>query len=143
MSWVFVFVFFLMSPFQLNAWYSHTLKVSVTQSCPALCDPMDCSPPGFSVHGILQARIVEWISFPSPEELPNPGIEPWSPALQADSLLFELQESSYTAIKINLLKKKYIYMTATQQLKNLNTWDLWLGPCTSLLFLAALLAFTG
>ena len=103
---------------------------------------MDCSPPGVSVHGILQARIVEWISFPSPEELPNPGIEPWSPALQADSLLFELQESSYTAIKINLLKKN-IYMTATQQLKNLNTWDLWLGPCTSLLFLAALLAFTG
>ena len=38
----------------------------VTQSCLTLCDPMDCSPPGSSVHGILQARIVEWvaISFP-------------------------------------------------------------------------------
>ena len=115
--------------------------VLVTQSGLTRCEPMDCSPPGFSVHGILQARIVEWIAFPSPEELPNPGIEPWFPALQADSLLFELQESSYTAIKINLLKK--IYMTATQQLKNLNTWGLWLGPCTLLLFLAALLAFTG
>ena len=33
--------------------------------CPALCDPMDCSPPGFSVHGILQARILEWIAMPS------------------------------------------------------------------------------
>ena len=35
------------------------------QSCPALCDPIDCSPPGSSVHGILQARILEWgaISF--------------------------------------------------------------------------------
>ena len=35
------------------------------QSCPTLCDPMDCSPPGFSVHGILQARTLEWgaISF--------------------------------------------------------------------------------
>ena len=33
----------------------------VAQSCPTLCDPMDCSPPGSSVHGILQARIVEWV----------------------------------------------------------------------------------
>ena len=37
----------------------------VTQSCPTLCDPMDCSPPGSSVHGIIQARVLEWgaISF--------------------------------------------------------------------------------
>ena len=32
----------------------------VTQSCPTLCNPMDCSPPGFSVHGIFQARVLEW-----------------------------------------------------------------------------------
>ena len=56
------------------------------QSCPILCDPMDCSPPGSSVHGILQARILEWVPFPSPGDLPNPGIKPRSPALQADSL---------------------------------------------------------
>ena len=37
------------------------VKVLVAQSCPTLCDPMDCSPPGFPVHGILQARILEWI----------------------------------------------------------------------------------
>ena len=38
------------------------------QSCPTLCTPMDCSPPGFSVHGILQARILEWVatSFSKP-----------------------------------------------------------------------------
>ena len=36
----------------------------VTQSCPTLCHPMDCSLPGFSVHGILQARIVEWVPYP-------------------------------------------------------------------------------
>ena len=35
----------------------------VTQSCPTLCDPMDCSPPGSSVHRILQARIVEWVAI--------------------------------------------------------------------------------
>ena len=36
---------------------------SVTQSCPTLCDPMDCSPPGSSVNGILQARILEWVAI--------------------------------------------------------------------------------
>ena len=35
---------------------------SVAQSCPTLCDPMDCSPPGSSVHGIFQARILEWVA---------------------------------------------------------------------------------
>ena len=35
----------------------------VAQSCPTLCDPMDCSPPGFSVHGISQARILEWVAI--------------------------------------------------------------------------------
>ena len=37
----------------------------VAQSCATLCDPMDCSPPGFSVRGILQARILEWVAIPS------------------------------------------------------------------------------
>ena len=54
--------------------------------CLTLCDPMNCSPPGFSVHGILQARILEWAAFPSPGDLPHPGIKPRSLALQADSL---------------------------------------------------------
>ena len=40
-----------------------TCSVLVTQSCLTLCDPMDCSPPGSSVHGILQARILEWVSI--------------------------------------------------------------------------------
>ena len=51
---------------------------------------MDCSPPGSSVHGILQARILEWVAILSPPtDLPEPGIEsvfPVAPALQADSL---------------------------------------------------------
>ena len=37
------------------------VKVSVTQSCSTVCNSMDCSPPGASVHGILQARILEWV----------------------------------------------------------------------------------
>ena len=49
------------------------------QLCPTLCSPMDCSsPPGFSVHGILQARILEWVAMPPPWDHPGPGIEPVS-----------------------------------------------------------------
>ena len=45
--------------------YVRCLACSVTQSCLTLCDPTDCSPPGSSVHGILQARILEWIAISS------------------------------------------------------------------------------
>ena len=45
-----------------------------------LCNPID-----YIAHGILQARILEWVAFPFPGDFPNPGIEPGSPALQADS----------------------------------------------------------
>ena len=54
----------------------------VAQSCLTLRDPMDCSPPDSSIHGILQARILEWVAM----DLPDPGIEPRSPTLQADAL---------------------------------------------------------
>ena len=64
------------------------VKVLVTQSCLILCNPMDCSPPGSSVQGILQATILG-VPFPSPGDLPHPGIEPRSIALQAASLPFE------------------------------------------------------
>ena len=49
------------------------------QLCPALCDLMDYSPPGSSVHGILQARILEWAAISSCRDPPDPGIEPMSP----------------------------------------------------------------
>ena len=64
-------------------------KVKVAQSCLTLCNPMDCSPPGSIVHGILQARILEWVAIPSPGDLPYPRIEHGSPALQTDSVLSE------------------------------------------------------
>ena len=41
-------------------------KREVAQSCPTLSDPMDCSPPGSSIHGIFQARVLEWVPLPSP-----------------------------------------------------------------------------
>ena len=55
-------------------------KVKVTQSCPTLCDPMN-----YTFHGILQARILEWVAFPFSEDLPDPRIRLGYPALQADS----------------------------------------------------------
>ena len=59
------------------------------QSCPTLCDPVDCSPSGSSVHGILQARILSGLPFPPPGDLSDPGMHPLLPVslvLQADSL---------------------------------------------------------
>ena len=57
----------------------------VAQSCLTLSDPMDCSLPGSSVHGIFQARVLEWVAI-STGDLPDPGIKPGSPTLQADPL---------------------------------------------------------
>ena len=54
----------------------------LAQSCPTLLDPVDCSPPGSSVHGVLQARILEWVAI-SFSRGSSSGIEPTSPALQA------------------------------------------------------------
>ena len=54
---------------------------------------MDCSLPGSSVHGFFQARILEWLPFPSPGDRPDPRIEPESLALQADSLPLHHQGS--------------------------------------------------
>ena len=47
----------------------------VAQSCPSLGDPVDGSPPGSSVRGLSQARILEWVACPSPGDLPDPGTE--------------------------------------------------------------------
>ena len=54
----------------------------VAQSYQTLCNPMDCSLPGFYVHGIPQAGILELETFPSSGALSSPGIEPRSPALE-------------------------------------------------------------
>ena len=62
---------------------------SLSKSCLTLCGPMDCSPPGSSIHGISQARILEWVAISSPEDLPDPGIKPRFPTFQADALTSE------------------------------------------------------
>ena len=69
------------------------VKGLVTHSCPDLCNPMDCSSPGSSIHGNLQTIILPWVPFPSPGFLTDPGIEPRSPTLQAEFLKSEYQGS--------------------------------------------------
>ena len=63
----------------------------IAQSCPTLSDPMCWNLPGSSLHGILQARILDnqeyWVTIPFSRSLSDPEIEPESPALQAHSLL--------------------------------------------------------
>ena len=57
----------------------------VTQPCPTLSDPMDWSLPGSSVHGISRQEYRNGLPFPSPRDLPDPGIEPGSPSFQTDT----------------------------------------------------------
>ena len=74
------------------------------QSCPTLRDPMDCSPPGSSVRGILQARL-SGLPCPPPRDLPNPGIKLTSltsPALAGGFFITNAtREALYTAQKIS------------------------------------------
>ena len=66
----------------------------VTQSCPALCNPMHCSPPGSSVHGISQERYCSGLlPFPPSGYLPDSGIKPMSPIWQTDYLPLSHQRS--------------------------------------------------
>ena len=91
------------------AWVRCCRCRSVTKLCPTLFDPMDSSPPGSSVHGISQARILEGLPFPSPGNLPDLGIKPKSPALKGRFFTTEntrAVQSNYTPVlktKIHLL----------------------------------------
>ena len=67
------FVFYAIQQLLANCGPAKSLK-----SCLTLCDPVDCSLPDSSVHGILQSRILEWVPCPPLGDLPDPGIEPIS-----------------------------------------------------------------
>ena len=82
------------------------MKVLVAQLGPTLCNLMDCSPPGSSVHVILQARVLDGVAIPFYRDLPDPGIKPRCPALQADSLPFEPLGKPLLSIKYILMPQK-------------------------------------
>ena len=87
--------------------------MEVAQSYLTLYDPMD-----YTVHGILQARILKWVAFPFSRDLRNPGIQPMSPALQVDSLPAEPQvKTKHTGVgTLSLLQRIFL----TQE----SNWDL-------------------
>ena len=83
------------------------MRAKSLQSCPTLCDPMDFSPPGSSVHGIFLAREY-WsgLPFPSPEDLSNPRIEPSSPVSPALPISYPLSQLGSPYIHIDVV---YLY----------------------------------
>ena len=149
-------------------------KVEVAQSCPTLCDSM-----GYTVHGILQAKRLEWVAFsfskrsaqprdrtqvfhiaggfftswatreaqeywsgwpiPSPGDLPDPGIELGSPALQADSLLTELSKTSKYLSSIETLLSRDFHPSSPYSQRNCRK----LGVITCFLHCCVFSAYTG
>ena len=96
--------------------------------CPTLCDPMDCSPPGSSVHEVLQARILEWVPMPSSRESPNPGMKPVfliSPALAGRCFFFVVLFFT-TSASWEALRKAIIQYNHSLGL----CYSIWLPPAT-------------
>ena len=127
------------------------MKLKVTQLCLTLCNAMR-----YTVRGILQARILEWVALPSPRDLSNPGIKPRSPSLQEDSLpaeqpgkprntgvgsvsllyqIFPTQESSWGLLHCRqiLYQLNYQFSSVTQSCPTLRPHGLWQAkpPCLS------------
>ena len=106
------------------------------QSCRILCDPMDCNLPGCSVHGILQARILEWVAFPPPGDFPDPGIEPVSLRSSALAGVFfttsTTMDSIHRVLLIVVVQLLHPYMTAGKTIP-LTIWT-FVGKVMSLLF---------
>ena len=91
------------------------VKVLVTQSCPILFDPMDCSPPGASVHRIPQARKLEWAAFPSPgifsAQESNSGL------LHCKQVLYQFSHQGSHPPNILLLHEDYFESKAMETLQ--------------------------
>ena len=88
--------------YQLFLTSQKKVKVLVIQSCLIPFDPLDCSPPGSSVHGILQARILEWVAIPFSRDLPDPKIELGSSHCR--QILYHLRHhGSHSYMKLHFL----------------------------------------
>ena len=100
-------------------------------SCLTFCGLMDCSLPGFSVHGILQARILEWVAIHSFRGSSDPGIEPRFSALKVDS--FSLMSPGKPCVcrvlgpyQISQINRESWASFVTQLVKNLPAkWETW------------------
>ena len=103
------------------------MLTQLLQSCLTVCNPMDCSLPGSSVHRISQARILEWVAISSSRDLPDPGIKPASPAspeLQADSLLLSHQGRPLGTLLLSHFRHSRLCVTPRWQPTRLRRpWD--------------------
>ena len=104
---------------------------SVAKLCLTLCDPVDCSPPGSSVHGILQARILEWVAISFSRNLPNFCLLHW----QAGSLPLSHQGSPYPYVH------KYIHIYTHRHILHLLFFNVYL--CIYFWLCGSLLLCTG
>ena len=142
MNWVSQKVHLTDKP-QWTYWPTQYLEVCclAVQSCQTLWDLMDCNPSGSSVRGIFQAIVLEWLPFPSPGDLPDPGIHLVSPALAGGSSTSETPETltlRFTDRKINSKEKTCLLTMKTSQSLSLfeHIWAVLLGekpsPCLSI-----------
>ena len=110
--------------------YSIALKILVLcctkslQSCPTLCNPMNCSPPGSSVHGILQARILEWVAMPSSRGSSQLRDQTW-----ISYVYLHWQVGSLPLVPPGKSLKKYLFSTISSVVSSaVNFYD---SLCTS------------
>jgi len=91
---------------QTNTDEQYTAAAASLQSCPTLCNPMDCSPPGFSVHVILQARTLEWVAISFSRNSTREGIN--SRITEAEEWISDLQDRmvDITTTKQDIFKKQ-------------------------------------
>ena len=100
----------------------------VTKSCLTLSNPMDCSPPGSSVHGISQARILEWTAMPPPGDLPNPRIKHVSLLSPALTRGFFLPLAPPGSLSSNILFKIIFSFRLLQNIEQSSLCCI-VGPC--------------
>ena len=86
--------------------HSKWKKVRVAQSCPTFCDPMDCSPPGSSVHGILQTRILEWVASPFSRESSRPRDRTWASRIAGRFFTVWVTREAQSYVQVGCKKAK-------------------------------------
>ena len=96
---------------------------SVAQSWPSVCDHMDCSPPGSSIHGIFQARMLEWLPFPTSGDLPDPRIKSASLAYPS------LTGGFFTTMPPGKLENLIFILKTKNQTKSIKTTSLIVPEC--------------
>ena len=79
------------------------MKVLVAQSCPTLCNPMDYGPPGSSVHGILQGRILEWVAMPFSRGFSQPRDWTWV-SCHCRQIIYCLSQKVYRKLYLSPVK---------------------------------------